>query len=58
MRDDFHDALLKIERLTEQLAPLKTRNAYLESELKREELYHTRTRKEVIELKQKSTRRR
>jgi hypothetical protein len=52
MRDQLHNALLKLEVRQQEVARLETRNAYLECELKLQERHHTNTLKEVITLKQ------
>jgi hypothetical protein len=53
MRDDLHNALLKLELREEDVARLVQRNAYLEGELKLQERQHTNALKEVITLKQR-----
>ena len=52
MRDQLHNALMKLEVRQREVARLETRNAYLEGELKLQERHHTNTLKEVITLKQ------
>jgi hypothetical protein len=52
MRDQLHNALVKLEVRQQEVARLETRNAYLEGELKLQERHHTNTLKEVITLKQ------
>ena len=52
MRDQLHNALMKLEVRQREVARLETRNAYLEGELKLQERHYTNTLKEVITLKQ------
>jgi hypothetical protein len=51
MRERLSNALSKLRHREEDVAQLETRNAYLESELKRVEQIHTITLKEVITLR-------
>jgi hypothetical protein len=52
MDERLDDALSKIRLLTDRLQRLEQRNAFLATELKREEQNHTNKIKEVIVLKQ------
>ena len=52
MREDLHNALLKLELREEDIARLEQRNAYLEGELRLQGQHQTNTLKEVITLKQ------
>ena len=52
MRDDLHNASLKLELREEEVARLEQRNAYLEGELKLQERHHTNALKDNIVLKQ------
>src|SRR5271163_1070665 len=47
MRDNLHNALVKLEVRDQDVARLETRNAYLEGELKRQERHNTNALKEV-----------
>ncbi|WP_143147566.1 hypothetical protein [Rhizobium tibeticum] len=51
LRQNYHNAIVKIEILEEDRLRLDKRNAYLESELKRLERIHTNALKEIISLK-------
>jgi hypothetical protein len=52
MRDNLHNALLKLELREQDVARLEQRNAYLEGELKLQTQLHTNSLKELITLKQ------
>ena len=52
MRDQLHNALLKLEVRQQEVARLETRNAYLESELKLQEQHLTNALKDNVVLKQ------
>jgi hypothetical protein len=52
MRERLHNALSKLELREEELARLRERNAYLESELKLQERHLTNALKDNIVLKQ------
>jgi hypothetical protein len=58
MRDNLHNALVKLEVRDQDVARLETRNAYLKRELKLQERHITNTLKEVITLKQQLAKRR
>lgn len=51
LRQNYHNAIVKIEILEEDRLRLDQRNADLESELKRLERIHTNALKEIISLK-------
>jgi hypothetical protein len=57
MRDELHNALLKLELREQDVAWLEQRNAYLEGELKLQGQHHTNALKEVIVLKQELAKR-
>jgi hypothetical protein len=52
LRNQLHNALLKLEIREQDVARLEARNAYLEGELKLQAQHHTNSLKEVIMLKQ------
>ena len=52
MRNNLHNALVKLEVRDQDVARLEARNAHLEGELKLQERHNTNTLKEVITLKQ------
>jgi hypothetical protein len=52
MRDNLHNALLRLEVQVQDLARLEQRNAYLEGELKLQHQHHTNCLKEIVLLKQ------
>ena len=52
IRNNLHNALVKLDVRERDVARLETRNAYLEGELKLQERHITNTLKEVITLKQ------
>ena len=58
MRDNLHNALVKLDVREQDVARLETRNAYLESESKLQERHITNTLKEVIALRQQLAKRR
>ena len=58
MRDNLHNALVKLDVREQDVARLETRNAYLEIELKLQERHITNTLKEVIALRQQLAKRR
>ena len=58
MPEKSRNALLKLELREQDVAQLRTRNAYLEGELKLQEQYHTYILKKVITLKQQLAKRR
>jgi hypothetical protein len=51
LRDDLHDALIKLELRDQDAARFEARNHWLENELKRVEQYNTNVLKEVILLR-------
>ena len=57
MRDELHNALLKLELREQDVAWLEQRNAYLEGELKLQGQHHTNALKEVVVLKQELAKR-
>jgi hypothetical protein len=54
IRDDLHNALLKLELREQDVARLETRNAYLEGELTLLERHYTNALKANIVLKQQA----
>ena len=58
MRNNLHNALVKLDMREQDVARLETRNSYLESELKLQERHITNTLKEVITLRQQLAKRR
>jgi hypothetical protein len=57
MRNNLHNALVKLNVREQDVARLETRNAYLESELKLQDRHITNTLKEVITLRQQLAKR-
>lgn len=65
MRDDLHNALVKIKLQNQDVARLEARNAYLEGELRLEHQHHTNAlkanvvlKKQLAEMAQKPAKRR
>ena len=52
MRDKLYSGLMKLEVRQQEVAPLETRNAYLENELKLQERHDTNPLKVVVTLTQ------
>jgi hypothetical protein len=52
MRDQLHNALLKLELREQDVQRLEQRNAYLEGELKLQAQHHTNSLKDLITLRQ------